>query len=221
MNTLLTAGESTEMNLYGPDMQTGERGGRVLHVVIHHHGTHIGLVFTDHGNLNRALPVDEARAYLADIKREAKSGTAVWAIEQLAGAWTSAAAIVDAAEQDMVTGINATLDAAQPKPIDVSDILADMPRAGSWNALKQANRRDYSRTRVSSKEPTAAELDRIRAHRDGIVTTAPGQPWTLLRAIVRRELGDIHEVHGRHVIASVRLNARGMALVGEHIGEAA
>jgi hypothetical protein len=211
----ITAGQSTEMNLYGPDTQTGERGGRVLHVVIHHFGAHIGLLFTDHGSLNRALPVDEARAYLADIQREAKSGTAVWAIEQLAWAWTSVAAIVDQAEQDMVTGINAAMDAAQPTPIDVSDILAE--REPTFTDLKRNARRDFTRTRVGSKPPTEAELDRIRAaHRnnDGTltVTRAPGQPWTVLKALHARLGGQIaYKAGTARVIDSLTFPAEQLA----------
>jgi hypothetical protein len=85
----ITAGQSTEMNLYGPDTQTGEQGARVLHVVIHHFGSFISLLFTDHAVLNRQLPIAEARAYLRDIKREAKAGTALWAIEAQAGVLTA------------------------------------------------------------------------------------------------------------------------------------
>jgi hypothetical protein len=202
VNQLMAPGD-TEYRQFGP-----------LHIRIDRHHEGVSINVTNQPALDRSFTnLDEGRDYLALLRDEANKGTAIWAIEQLAGAWTSAAAIVDQAEQDMVTDINATMDAGQPAAVDVSDILAGMSPAGSWTALRQNTRRDYSRTRVSSKEPTAAELDRIRAHQGGIVTTAPGQPWTLLRAIVRRELGDIHEVHGRHVIASVRLNARGMALV--------
>ena len=113
----------------------------------------------------------------------------------------------------IIDGINANLDAMQPQPVDVSDIVDAMPDGGSWNALRQANRRDFTKSRVSSQEPTPAELDRIRAHVNGVVTAAPGQPWTLLRAIVRRGLAVEHEAYGRHVLKSVRLNARGMAYV--------
>jgi hypothetical protein len=189
----ITAGQSTEMNLYGPDTQTGEQGARVLHVVIHHFGSFISLLFTDHAVLNRQLPIAEARAYLRDIKREAKAGTALWAIEAQAGVLTSTSAIVNQAEEAMVEGIRANMDAAQPKPVDVSDIVPQ--GAGSWQALRQANRRDFSRTRVSSQEPTEAELGRIRAARrnnDGTltVTRAPGQSWTVLKAL-RDRLGGV------------------------------
>jgi hypothetical protein len=132
----ITVGQSTELNLYGPDTPTGEKGARMLHVVIHHHGTHIGLLFTGHAGLNRALPIDEARTYLSDIKRAATAGTAVWAIEEQAGAWTSAAAVVDQVEQSLIDGIREALKPA-PQPVDVSDIVDGMPAGGGWNAYRQ------------------------------------------------------------------------------------
>jgi hypothetical protein len=88
----------------------------------------------------------------------------------------------------IIDGVNANMDAAQPKPVDVSDIVDGMPVGGSLAALRRNVRRDFSRTRVSSQEPTEAELGRIRAARrnnDGTltVTRAPGQPWTVLKAL--------------------------------------
>ena len=40
------------------------------------------------------------------------------------------------------------------------------------------------------KPLTAAELDLIRHHVNGVVTTRPGQSWTVLRAIWRRIGGE-------------------------------
>lgn len=172
--------------------ETAYRQFGPLHIRIDRHHEGVSINVTNQPALDRSFTnLDEGRDYLRLLRDEANAGTAVWAIEQLAGAWTSAAAIVDAAEQDMVTGINANIDAAQRTPVDVSDILAE--RGPTFSNLKRNVVRDFSRTRVSTKPPTAAELGRIRAARrndDGTltVTRAPGQPWTVLKAL-RDRLG--------------------------------
>lgn len=172
-----------------------------------------------------------AIAWYRTVRDAALDGQPVWLIE------ASVSALIDAtqatgADAELIAAVNATMDAAVDSRkvestrlnADVQAITADADpnwranlRAQIAQAAKARNTpADFTRTRVHCKPPTTAELDRIRAHRNGIVTTAPGQPWTLLRAIVRRQLGEVHEVHGRNVIASVRLNARGMALAEQN-----
>jgi hypothetical protein len=201
VNQLMTPGQ-TEYRDFGP-----------LNIRIDRHDEGVTITVTHHDILNRQFTnLTEGRGYLALLRDHATAGTPMWLIEAAAGAWTSAA-VVDQADKELIASINATMDAMQPEPVDVSDIVeGDGYQAERRKAREQAAR-FATRSQVHLQPPTEAELDRIRQHRNGIVTTAPGQPWTLLRAIHRRGLGDIHEVHGRHVIASVRLNARGLALV--------
>lgn len=144
MNQLMAPGE-TAFRQFGP-----------LHIRIDRHHEGVSINATNQPALDRSFTnLAEGRDYLTLLRDEANKGTAVWAIEQLAGAWTSAAAIVDAAEQDMVTGINATLDATQPTGVDVSDILADTPVGGSWAALRRSNTR--------KAKVTTEAMDRILA----------------------------------------------------------
>lgn len=218
MQQLLTPGQSKPLDLRTAD------GALVLTVQVDRHHEGVSITALHHSALDRTFTndrLDEGRTYLQFLYDEARKGTQVFLIEAQAGALTSAAAVLDQAEQDMVDGIRANMDAMQPKPVDVSDIVqGDGYQAERKKAREQAAR-FATRSQVHLQPPTEAELGRIRAHVHGIVTCAPGQNWTLLRAIVRRNLGDIHEVHGRHVIASVRLNARGLQLAGEQIGAAA
>jgi hypothetical protein len=151
----------------------------------------------------------QAEAWFTHIRAAARAGQPVWQIEAGISALIDAAQATGGADADLAASINATLDAAERKPVDVSDIL-DTP-AESWDAFRRNTRRDFSRTRVSSQPPTPAQLDRIRQHHDGIVTRASGQPWLLLQGIVDRRLGVAHEQTGQRV-TSVRLNSRGLAL---------
>jgi hypothetical protein len=181
---VLSTGETTYADHYGPT------GSRVFHIRIDRHHDGVAITIAHHDILNRAFPSPaEADAYLDMLKAQAEAGTtAMWAIEDMAGAWTTAAAIVDEAERELAEQINATMDAAKPQPVDVSDIVDDIPVGGSWDALRRNARRDYSRTRVGCKPPTEPELGRIRAARrndDGTltVTRAPGQPWSVLKGL--------------------------------------
>lgn len=207
MNQLLTTGQ-TAYRQYGP-----------LHIRIDRHDEGVSINVTAHPTLDRTFTnLAEGRAYLRFIRDLALAGTAVWAIEQQAGAWTTAAAIVDQAERDMVQGIGANMQAAQPTPVDVSDIV-NQRRGPTFTDLKRNARNDYTRTRVAAKPLTPAELDLIRHHRGGRVTTRPGQSWLVLRAIVRRGYGTA--VYGSgHRIVAVDLNERGLA-VAEQNGVAA
>ncbi len=192
--------------------QTAYKDFGPLHVRIDRHDEGVTITVARHDILNRQFTnLAEGRQYLALLRDLATAGKPMWLIESAAGAWTSAAAVVDDADQELIDSINTTMDNGQPQPVDVSDIVDDMPVGGSWAALRQQNRRDFTRTRVHTQPPTPAQLDRIRQHVDGVVTRAPGQPWVLLRGIVDRRLGVAHEQTGQR-ITSVRLNHRGLAL---------
>jgi len=117
----------------------------------------------------------------------------------------------------VVAGINERMDAAQPQPVDVSDIVqGDGYQAERARARRQAALRN-TRSRAHLKPPTPAERARIRAHKGGIVTCGPGQNWTLLRAIERKRLAEVHEVYGGCAIRSLKLNARGWALIESEV----
>lgn len=217
MQQLLTPGQSKPLDLRTAD------GSLVLTVQVDRHHEGVSITALHHPALDRTFTNDrlgEGRAYLQFLYDEARKGTQVFLIEAQAGALTSAVAVLDQAEQAMIEGIRANMDAMQPQPVTVPDLDQGEGYAERRKAREQAAR-FATRSQVHLQPPTEAELGRIRAHVHGIVTCAPGQSWTLLRAIVRRNLGDIHEVHGRHVIASVRLNQRGLQLAGEQIGAAA
>lgn len=221
MNTLLSPGQETYMNIRRAPVN-GQPGEIVFVVRVSLFTDGVGLVFDRHDILNRGLPVAEGRAYLEFLQAEAAAGTDVWLIIERAGMWTTAAAIVDDAEQALVEQVNATMDAATPTGIDVSDILADIAAKApneDWRyqtrkrvveaAQQQQVRRDFTRTRVHCQPLTAAELDLIRNHRNGRVTTKRGQSWTVLRAIVRRGYGEPVYGRGTRIIA-VQLNQRGL-----------
>lgn len=166
---------------------------------------------TRNSGLSATYPHDDrdgAKTWYHTIRDAALAGTPVWLIE------AQVSALIDAvnatlADQELIDDINNTLDQAPTvQPVDVTDISGR-----GWHQMRQQARVTATRTQVHRKPLTAAEIHLIRSHRDGVVTTRPGQSWLMLRAIVRRGFADIHEVHGRHIIASVRLNARGMALV--------
>lgn len=171
---------------------------------------------TRNSGLSAVYPHDDrqgAIAWYRTIRDAALTGTPTWQIEAQMSALIDAAQAVGA-DKELIAAVNATMDQAAAQRDasvlvqDVRDIVGD---GQGWTALRQQARRDFSKGRVHRQPPTPAQFDRMRQHRNGIVTRADGQPWVLLRAIVRRGYGDIDEVHGRHIIASVRLNARGLA----------
>ena len=211
---------------YGP---SADRITLVVRVDMHHNGVSITVVEPTRTTLDRAFTdLEQGRAYLTYLRDSAKAGQPAWLIEAGAGALTSTTAIVDDAEQALIDAINTDLDAdVADRVAENNQLMADRDtilNGDSWYAERQAARRQAAlrntSTRAHLKPPTPTELARMRAHQDGIVTTAPGQPWTLLQAIVRRGLAVEHEVYGRHVLKSVRLNQRGMAVADDR-GEAA
>jgi len=211
-------------------------GALNIRIDMHHDG--VTITADHHPSLNRAFTnLDQGRAYLRFLYDEATAGKPVWLIEAGAGVLTSTMALGQD-EADLVADINATLDGATAirtqvtaqLRAEVDNILADADpnwarklRAEVVQAAKKRNEpRDYSKTRVHRQEPTPAELDRIRQHRNGIVTTAPGQPWTLLKAIEARGYGTgVRENPLRPKLAYVRLNGRGLAVATEQMENAA
>lgn len=144
MNQLMAPGQTT-FRQFGP-----------LHIRIDRHDEGVSINVTHHPILDRTFTnLDEGRAYLTLLRDEATAGTAVWAIEEQAGAWTSAAAVVDQVEEAMIAGIRANMDAATPPRVDVSDIVSDIPAGGSWAAL----RRSTTRKAAITSEP----MDRVLA----------------------------------------------------------
>lgn len=153
-----------------------------------------------------ALAAHEGKA-VAQIEAEKPSELALAEVERL------------------IDSINVTIDEAQAPALeaaaqlaaDVEQIMADADpnwrRTIRAEVAESAPRHiaDHTRSRVGSKPLTPAELDLIRAHRGGKVTTKRGQSWTVLRAIVRRGYGQPVYGKGTRIIA-VQLNQRGLAV---------
>lgn len=178
--------------------QTAYRQWGALNIRIDMHTTHVAITVDHVPGLNRSFTNnDQGRAYLEYLRDEAKAGKPMWLIEAGAGVLTSTA-VADAAEQDLIDSVNATMDAGQPQGIDVSDIITDIKAASEARiekAIQRAERvnerRDYSKTRVHCKPPTSAGLAAIRHHTvnpDGTLTVRrlPGQPWTTLKGLYDR-----------------------------------
>ena len=172
---------------------------------------------------------EAAITWYRTIRDAALARTPIWLIEAQVSALIDAAQAVAGADAELAADINATLDAAQAEltaaheqeQAAVADILADLPTTGGWNALRQQYRPVRpTKTNTHVQPLTAAMLARMRRHHNGIVTCAPGQPWTLLDGIVQRGHGTVHTRYGRKVTA-VRLNQRGWAAIGEQAGAAA
>jgi hypothetical protein len=203
-----------------------------IRIDMHHDG--VAITVTAHPTLNRAFTnLDEARAYLTYLRDEGKAGKPVWLIEVGAGVLTSAAAVLDDAETALVADINTTLDAATAVRTEVAEqlrgdiagIMAEADpnwrrtlRAQVMQAAKHTNQRhDYSRTRVGTKPPTRAQLDLIAHHQGGVVTTRPGQAWTVLKALYAR-IGGVRVYRpGTRIITALRYEPAVLdALLSQH-----
>jgi hypothetical protein len=162
MNTLLTPGQSKPLDLRAAD------GALVMTVQVDRHHEGVSITAVHHPALNRTFTNDqlpEGRQYLQFLYDEARKGTALWAIEAHAGVLTSTSAIVNQAEKAMVDGIRANMDATQPKPVDVSDIVPQ--GAGSWQALRRSHTRKAN--------VTTDAMDRILASADAGYIARSGQ----------------------------------------------
>jgi hypothetical protein len=225
----LKAGQETHMDIT-------RRNGAVLFTILvslFHDG--VSLVFDNHNILNRSFTnLAEGRAYLRFLKAEAAAGTPLWLIVERAGAWTSAAAVVDDTEQALIDAINATLNEAHAElaantaaqQARVAGIV-NGPRAG-WNAARNAANNTASRrirptrTNVHCQAPTPPQLDRMRQHSNGIVTVGDGQNWRLLDGIVQRGCAEVYAYWpGTRKIRAVRLNGRGWQAIGQQTEVAA
>jgi len=127
-------------------MQPGETRYRkygTLEVRLDHHGTHIAITVDHAPLLDRALPLAQARDYCHLLRDHA--GQQLWQIEAAAGAFTTALAVVDQAEQDLIDSINADLDADEATERQAavqlhSDVQAIVKPQG-WNQMRQEARR--------------------------------------------------------------------------------
>jgi hypothetical protein len=226
---------NTTANLYremtAPD-------GRLLIVRVDEHHDHTAVTVVSHMNtsLDRAMPHQEADAYLAFLEQEWATGIQMWLLEEQAGILTTVSAALDRFETAMVAELNTVLDAtdarleagaeAQREKAGVADIMADTKQAGGWTGARTAAKNNTlgrqirpTKTNVHVKPPTPAQLDRMRRHHNGRVTAGDGQSWLLLDGIVQRGLADRNTVEywpGTNKIRAVRLNQRGWTAIGQH-----
>jgi hypothetical protein len=218
MNTLAPGGT---VNLaYGPLVVPVDMHHDVVAITITNSKTTLDRAFTD---------LNHGRAYLRYLRNAATAGQQLWQIEAGAGALTSTTAITDDAERDLIDRLNADLDTDNTERLAeharvvgaVQDVMDGANpnwrrnlRAQVVQAAEQLKIRavEPTRTRVHLKPLTAVELDLIRSHVDGVVTTRPGQSWLALRAICRRIGGEPTYRTGTQIISSRTLNAAGLAV---------
>ena len=162
MNTLLSPGQETYMNIRRAPVD-GQPGNVLLTVLISLFTDGVSLTFTGHDILNRAFTnLDEARAYLRFLKAEAAAGTPMWQIIERAGAWTTAAAVVDDAEKGMRAGITANMDAVNAKLRAEGQADAKTAQAAtadpaeSWAAFRQGISRTAARYLFDRPQPGTA-----------------------------------------------------------------
>lgn len=209
---------------------TAPGGRHVLHLRVdrHHDHTAVTVIIPMDTSLDRAFPTQaETDAYLAFLTDQVSSNTPLWQIEHNAGVLTSTSAALDHIDVDLIAAVNEVMDQAaadtiaqrQQEQAAVADIV-DGPRDG-WRRMRAeiaVRQIRPTRTNVHTQMPTPAQLDRMRAHHNGVVTVDQGQPWTLLDAIVQRGHADPTSIvywPGTQKIRSVRLNGRGWAAIGQ------
>lgn len=217
---LLTPGQETHMNIRRKPSTDGQPGDLLFVVLVSMFTTHVSLTFAGHHILNKALPVAEARAYLQYLMDEAAAGTQMWLLIERAGHWTTAMAMVDQAERDLIDSINQTLDAVTADR-DTTQLTEDAQQivgdGQGWNAFKQQARRDFTRTRVNTQPPTRAMLDLIRTHQGGVVKARPGQTWAVLKGLYARIGGTKVYRPGTHVIRELHYDPAFLdAIIAEH-----
>lgn len=161
-----------------------------------------------------------AAAWYRHIAQAAEAGKPVRAIEWEIQALIDAAVATDV--EQVAEAINAdgadylaAETAVHNRLVAERDaILADADpnwRANLRAEVKQAAVRQNeggrlirpTKTRTHLKPLTAVELDLIRMHVNGVVTTRPGQSWTVLRAIHDRIGGTPTYRPGTRIIASL------------------
>jgi hypothetical protein len=168
-----------------------------LNIRIDRHWDCTSVIVTYHDGLNRAFPTNaEADAYVEFLKTIEAQRLPIYVIEEQAGVWTSAAAVVDQAEQDMLDGIAANL--VKPETVDVSDILAT---GQSWAAFRQAT----TRTAAPVTEAMQRVLD--SADTRGYITRGENASSKQLIALEHRGRVKLHrtKVGREHRIAGAWL----------------
>ncbi|MET0417291.1 MAG: hypothetical protein ABW022_14865 [Actinoplanes sp.] len=169
---------------------------------------------------------DNAHAAWTEARRIALAAHQGKTVRQIEAEKPSELALAEA--KRIIDGVSANLDTVQ-KQVDtaIADTAtkaqaATADPAESWAAYRQSlTPRVPTASRVHTKPLTAAELDLIRNHRNGVVTTRPGQSWLMLRAIWRRIGGQPTYRPGTRIIASLRLNRAGLELAGQPVGRVA
>jgi hypothetical protein len=172
-----------------------------------------------------------AISWYRTIRDAALARTPIWQIEAQVSCLIDAAQAAGGADAELADAILATLDERRVQDAAKLDAeqaaVADIvngPRDGWHRARTEARRIRPTRGRVHTLPPTPAQLDRMRAHHNGIVTVDQGQPWKLLDGIVQRGHADPTSIvywPGTQKIRSVRLNARGWNAIGQQNGVAA
>jgi hypothetical protein len=118
-------------------------------------------------------------------------------------------ALIDAAQAvgadaELIDSINSTMDAAQPKRVDVSDIVDGMPAGGGWNAYRQ-----QATTRAAV---TSDAMDRVL---DGAVDEyiPRSREATSTQLIALKERGLVELAYGQRgnqrVIVGAHLTGKG------------
>jgi hypothetical protein len=163
-----------------------------------------------------------AISWYRTIRDAALAHTPIWKIEAQVSCLIDAAQAAGGVDAELADAILATLDERHAQ--DAAKLNAEQAAVAdivngrrTWTAFRQATRPVRpTRSRVHTQPPTPAQLDRMRRHRNGIVTVGDGQSWRLLDGIVQRGCGTVHAYHpGTQKIRSVRLNRRGWNAINE------
>ena len=205
--TSTVASQHHERDYRAPDGRT------VFHILIDVHPEGSSVQVSGHPTLDRQFTCWQQRNnYLRLLRDEAHKGTPVWQIEHMAGALTSAAAIVDDAEQDLVDRINADLDEQRAKrEQDMQAVQQLVEDALGPDRAQHATWRDHTRKQVTSqanatqgryarqvKTPLTgadAELSTTQlraltlADINGEIRVQPGVAVTTLQSLARKGLG--------------------------------
>jgi hypothetical protein len=207
MNTQLAPGETTYRDF----------GHLNIRIDMHHDG--VTILVTAHPGLNRSFTnLSEGRAYLGLLRDMGRAGKPLYEIEDAAGVLTSAAAVLDDAEQALIDDLNADFDqrdkqAEAAKQQELDDAQAIVGDGQGWTRYRQSFRPvRATKSRTYLQPPTDAQLRLMRQHTNGIVRCDDKANWLTLRGIADRGLGVVHE-QDRQIITAVRLNARGFQAI--------
>lgn len=220
----LTTGQTRYYDYYSPT------GARVLHIRVdrHHDHTAVTVVSPWDTTLDRAFPAQaEADAYLDFLRTEVEAGSQVWLIEERAGVLTSASAALDHFEQDLIDGINASMDTVQDRHHTAherarnirDEVQASQAQTGDRYGMRKqapANARTVQpRPTMAGAHltpETPAQIEAARQHRDGVVYPGNGITRPTLNALARKGYGTVRYAGARKQIVALDLNGRGLAL---------